>query len=263
MNLQCKFSWETLLWHLNTTISTEQTGWCRIPTRAACMHRPSVPRLCCHSWVKQLLITYYAPYKQGGPRNLYIRTFRVLNAIEISGALLPGVVWFEHEASQSHHSGTDLTFKSLTCIHRVHRNDSSRPELAWCGWVRSEYVWDFFFQDPKPCMSEALLLDVCSSVEVPVWGPCWKCSSIESHYNVFHGIWARVKQFKLCYKHWNYVLILRFDFSGCCSCRRPEAGAEPIMTSEGCQPGLAVQCLSAWNITTKDCKYKFSVTIHF
>jgi hypothetical protein len=115
---------------MNTMISIERTEWCRIPTPAARVHRPSVPRLCCHSWAKQLLITYHALCKQDGSRNVYIRTLRVLNAIEILGALLPGVVWFGHEAIQSHPSSTDLTFKFLTCIHRVHRNDSSRPELA-------------------------------------------------------------------------------------------------------------------------------------
>lgn len=86
---------------------------------------------------KTLLITYRAPCKQGGPRNFYIKEIRVLNAIGTSGALFPGVVWLEHEASQSH-SSTELTFKSHTCIHGVHTDDSSRPELAWNGWVRSE-----------------------------------------------------------------------------------------------------------------------------
>jgi len=84
------------------------------------------------------LIIYRAPCKQGDPRNFYIKTLRGLNAIWTSGALFPGVVWFEHEASQSHHSSTELTFKSLTRIHGVHRDDSSHSELAWNDWVRSE-----------------------------------------------------------------------------------------------------------------------------
>jgi hypothetical protein len=130
MNLQCKFWWEKLLWFLNTMISIEQTVWCRFPTPPACMHRPSVHRFCCQSLVTQLLITYRAPCKQGGPRNFYIRTVRGLKAIGMSGALFPRVVWLGHEARQSHHSSTNLTFNSLTCIHGVHTDDSSRPELA-------------------------------------------------------------------------------------------------------------------------------------
>jgi hypothetical protein len=140
MNMICKFSWETLLWYLNTMISVEQTICSRIPTPAACMHRRSVPWLFCQSWAKQPLITYRAPCKQGGPRNFYIGTLRDLNAIGTSGALLPGVVWLGHEAS------TELTFKSLAYIHGVHRDYSSRPELAWNGWIRSEYFWDFLFR---------------------------------------------------------------------------------------------------------------------
>ena len=44
--------------------------------------------------------------------------------------LFSGVVWLGHEANQSYHSSTELTFKCLTRVHGMHRDDSSCTELA-------------------------------------------------------------------------------------------------------------------------------------
>ena len=167
---------------------------------------------------KKLLIIYRAPCKQCGPKNFYIKTLRGLNAIWTSGALFPGVAWLGHEASQSHHSSTELTFKSLTCIRGVHRDDSFRSELAWNSWMRSEYFWDFLLRRAwtracqKRCCLMFLLWWKCL-----LWSPCWKCCSNGCHYDVFHSIWARVKQFysllqtlKLC--AYSVVWLLRLLF---------------------------------------------------
>jgi hypothetical protein len=211
-----------------------------------------------------LVITYRAPRKQGGPKNFYIRTFRVLNAIWTSEALLPWVIWLGHEASQSPPSSTDLPFKTVTCIHGVHRDNSSRPELAWNGWVRAQYFWDFLFRRTwsRACQKRCCMMSLLRRKHLSEFHTesTVKKSVIVISFTASVPVW---NMFILCYKHWNSMIIVWFDFSGWYFCRLPETGAEPIVTLEGCQRVLAAPCFSTWNPTTLNCKYKSSVTIYF